>query len=207
MLLLALLVTAGVVALFVWQPWNAQAQGPAGTPTVTETGAPDASPTPGASAAASPTVDASAASTPEPVSTEDASELEACSTRDITVYAETDQESYGAGQLPQLSMTLTNNGESACLMDVGTATQEFKITSGSDTWWRSTDCQSESSNYVVQIAAGQTVSSTEAIEWDRTRSSVDTCDTDRPQAGAGTYHLEVSIGGIQAADTAMFLLG
>jgi hypothetical protein len=62
-----------------------------------------------------------------------------------------------------------------CLINVGTATQSFVITSGSDTWWRSTDCQSESSDQVVQLAPGQTVSSVTPLTWDRTRSSVDTC--------------------------------
>ncbi len=93
-----------------------------------------------------------------------------------------------------------------CLINVGTATQSFVITSGSDTWWRSTDCQSESSDQVVQLAGGQTVSSVSPLQWDRTRSSVDTCGSSRPQAAAGYYHLSVSIGGIQAADTKMFEL-
>ena len=93
-----------------------------------------------------------------------------------------------------------------CLINVGTATQSFVITSGSDTWWRSTDCQSESSDQVVQLAPGQTVSSVTPLTWDRTRSSVDTCASARPQAPAGYFHLSVSIGGIEAADTKVFQL-
>src|SRR5690606_26013548 len=98
------------------------------------------------------------------------------------------------------------DGAEACIMNVGTSTQKFEITSGSDTWWRSTDCQTESSDQVVQIEAGQSVSSVTPLEWDRTRSSVETCDKERPRAAAGWYHLQVSIGGIEAADTRMFQL-
>lgn len=120
--------------------------------------------------------------------------------------AVTDRESYGAGELPKLSITLSNDTDTPCLINVGTATQAFVISSGSDTWWRSTDCQSESSDQVVQLAAGQTVSSITPLEWDRTRSAVDTCATARPQARAGYFHLSVSIGGIEAADTRAFEL-
>ena len=120
--------------------------------------------------------------------------------------AVTDKDSYGGGELPQLSITLSNTSANPCLINVGTATQSFVIMSGSDTWWQSTDCQSESSNQVVQLDAGQTVSSVTPLTWDRTRSSVDTCDTSRQNALPGTYNLQVSVGGIQAADTKRFEL-
>lgn len=80
------------------------------------------------------------------------------------------------------------------------------ITSGSDTWWRSTDCQVEPSDQVVRLEAGQSVSTLEPLVWDRTRSAVDTCDGDRQAASAGYYHLSVSIGGIDAPDGVMFRL-
>ena len=95
-------------------------------------------------------------------------------------------------------------------MNVGTATQVFTITSGSDTWWRSTDCQSEPSDMVVLLAAGQTVSSATPLVWDRTRSAVGTCaaDANRPKApgGGASYHLAVEIGGIPSAQTRQLLL-
>ena len=144
--------------------------------------------------------------TPEAEASGTAPAIAACSTADITVLAVTDKDAYAAGEQPQLSITLSNNAATPCLINVGTATQSFVITSGSDTWWRSTDCQSESSDQVVQLAAGQTVSSVTPVVWDRTRSSVDSCGSSRPQAPAGYFHLQVSIGGIEAADTRMFEL-
>jgi len=200
--LLAVLAVAAIVALLIWQPWRGAA-GDAAKPAATTT--PTATPSPTPSAA--PTTPAPAPSTPAPDPSETATAIAPCSTSDISVFAVTDKDSYGSGELPKLSITISNDGDAPCLMNVGTTTQKFEITSGSDVWWRSTDCQTESSDQVVQIAPGQTVSSATPLEWSRTRSSVDTCDaTDRPTAGAGSYHLSVSIGGMEAADTRYFQL-
>ena len=81
--------------------------------------------------------------------------------------------------------------------------------SGDDVWWRSTDCQSEPSDMIVLIGAGQTVSSATPLTWDRTRSAVGTCtDGSRPHApgGGASYHLSVEIGGISSTEPQQFLL-
>ena len=127
----------------------------------------------------------------------------------MTVTPVTDQQTYATGQNPQLSISLTNNGTTDCTLNVGTSAQVFTITSGDDTWWRSTDCQTEPSDMVVLLAAGQTVSSAAPLVWDRTRSAVDTCSAaDRPRApgGGASYHLQVEIGGISSTDSAQLLL-
>ena len=205
-LLLAIVVVGGIVALVLalWQPWRSAAPVSTPAPSVSTSAvtAPPAAPSDDPSTApADPTP-----ADPTPEAEASGTAIAACSTADITVLAVTDKDAYAAGEQPQLSITLSNNGATPCLINVGTATQSFVITSGTDTWWRSTDCQSESSDQVVQLAAGQTVSSVTPVVWDRTRSSVDTCAASRPQAPAGFFHLQVSIGGIQAADTRMFEL-
>ncbi|MNY65604.1 hypothetical protein D3C86_2028970 [compost metagenome] len=94
-------------------------------------------------------------------------------------------------------------------MNVGTSAQSFTVTSGDDIWWRSTDCQSEPSDMIVLIGAGQTVSSAAPLTWDRTRSAVGTCaDGNRPMApgGGASYHLSVEIGGIASTEPKQFLL-
>ncbi len=203
-LVLVVLAVIAAVVLALWQPWRS-----AGAPSASQSPKPSASAaTPSASAtpaSASPSA-TPAAPSPTPTASATTPAIAVCTTADISVQAGTDKESYGAGELPQLSITLSNTSDAPCLINVGTATQSFVITSGSDTWWRSTDCQSESSDQPVQLAAGQTVSSVTPLTWDRTRSSVDTCGSSRPQAPAGYFHLQVSIGGIQAADTKMFQL-
>lgn len=198
---MSLLVVAGIVALAVWQPWRGGAA-PAPAESMSESAVPTS---PAVTPASEPTASA-AEPAPEPTESSTEPAIAACSTSNITVLAVTDRDSYGAGELPKMSITLSNDSDTPCLINVGTSTQAFEVSSGSDIWWRSTDCQSESSDQVVQLDAGQTVSSVTPLEWDRTRSSVDTCSAARPQAPGGTFHLAVSIGGIKAADTKSFIL-
>jgi hypothetical protein len=226
-LLLAVVATAAVIWLLVAQPWSVAASQdarPSSSPNqelaATDLPVPGTSSSPGASesatgsatdqgteqtdASATPSVDAEAPVAPSPGST-----AAACLARDVTVEPVTDQESYGTGQNPQLSIRLTNSGTTDCSLNVGTSGQSFTITSGSDVWWRSTDCQTESSDMVVLLAAGQSVSSSAPLVWDRTRSSVDTCAaTDRQTApgGGASYHLDVEIGGIASTESAQLLL-
>ncbi len=113
--------------------------------TATPSAAPSATPTPEATAGAAPSATPSGSATPS---------AKPCVNRDLTVEALTDLDTYEAGQNPQLSIRLTNNGSADCTLNVGTSGQSFTIASGSDVWWRSTDCQTEPSDMVVLLAAG-----------------------------------------------------
>jgi len=165
------------------------------------------SPSPSASPSASPSP--SPSPSPEGETPPPAAETAACTAQDVEVKAVTDAESYAADALPQLSISLTNKSAKDCTINVGTTTQKFTITSGSDTWWRSTDCQQNPSDMINTLKAGTTVTSAAPVTWDRTRSSVDTCGSgDRPKApgGGATYHLTVSIGGFDSAGSSSFIL-
>lgn len=205
--MLVLLVIVAAAVLAIWQPWRGSS---APVPSAVTPSATPTSPaaTSSAPATETPTVtDAADAAPPEASPSPSGEAIAACTTGDISVLAITDKDSYAAGEQPQLSISLSNTSSSPCLINVGTAKQAFVITSGSDTWWRSTDCQSEPTDQVVQLAAGQTVTSVTPLVWDRTRSSADSCgSTTRPAASPGFYHLQVSIGGIEGADTRMFEL-
>jgi cytoskeletal protein RodZ len=201
-LLLGILLVAGLVWLFIAQPWRSAAAPASPRPTAS-------TPTPTASGSATPTPEAT---TEEPSADPDAQAdagLPSCGNSDVTVEALTDQSSYAADQNPQLSIRLTNVSGVDCTMNVGTTGQSFTITSGADTWWRSTDCQTEPSDMIVTLTAGQSVTSSTPVTWDRTRSSVDTCaDVNRAKApgGGASYHLAVAIGGIPSGASAQFLL-
>lgn len=207
--LVALLVLVAIIAATVWlfvaQPWASAAQTDA-EPKPTRSGSAPASPSPSTPAPTdSPAPESAATTEPGPLETAPPT----CTRGDVTVEALTDQNEYGSGQNPQLSIRLTNTSDASCTMNVGTTTQSFTITSGSDTWWRSTDCQTEPSDMIVTLEAGQTVDSATPLTWDRTRSSVSTCDSEsRPVAGAGgaSYHLAVEIGGIASSQTKQFFL-
>ncbi|MEN8601430.1 hypothetical protein [Microbacterium rhizosphaerae] len=215
-LLVIILIVAGVW-LLIAKPWaSTAADANPPSPAVGAAGT-TALPVPAASTPAptdtpthDPTPSATPSATPSPTATHAATATAApCTSANVTVDAVTDQNTYPSGQNPKLSIRLTNHGAKDCTMNVGTTTQKYTVTSGSDTWWRSTDCQSEPSDMVVLIKAGQTVQSATPLTWDRTRSSVSTCNSQsRPRApGSGaSYHLGVEIGGIASAQTAQFIL-
>lgn len=198
--LLVLALAAVAVWAVIAQPWASE-------PSPAET-THSAAPTPQDSS--TPTPDETApSSSPSPSAQETAEGAPPCTAADVRVDAVTDADAYPAGELPELSISLANTGTTDCTIDVGSATQVFTVTSGSDVWWRSTDCQENSSSMVVTLAAGQTVSSAEPVVWDRTRSNVDTCaESNRPRApgGGASYHVSVAIGGFEGLVSKQILL-
>ncbi|MET0989586.1 MAG: hypothetical protein ABWY54_02965 [Glaciihabitans sp.] len=130
-----------------------------------------------------------------------------CDESDITVEAKTDATTYAAGVNPMLSLSVTNTGEEACTMSVGTDVQEYRITSGEELIWSSKDCQESPVALEQELAPGTPVDST-PFSWDRTRSDAAACDAERtPVTGEGaSYHLSVIIDGIESADTKQFVL-
>lgn len=130
-----------------------------------------------------------------------------CDPAKLTLEAITDATSYAEGQKPQLSFSLKSTMTEPCVVDAGSDIQEFVITSGSDEIWNSKHCQTGGEATTVVLQPGVPVQSS-SIEWDRTRSATDTCESDRPvvSAGGASYHLEVSVGDISSESTKQFLL-
>jgi cytoskeletal protein RodZ len=213
-LIAILTVVAAVAWLLIAQPWRGSATEVSPSPSATASASPSsdatlpvptADPTPAAEGDAAADAGVVEGTAPSPSATPEA---QPCSDGDVTVEAVVSQDSYAADQNPAFSIRLTNNG-AECTLNVGTSAQSFTVTSGSDTWWRSTDCQSEPNDMVVLLQAGQTVTSATPLVWDRTRSAVGTCgDVTRQRApgGGASYHLGVEIGGIASTTTAQFLL-
>jgi hypothetical protein len=131
----------------------------------------------------------------------------ACDPSVITLVPITDSSSYAADVQPQLSMSITNSGASACTFDVGTDAQVYLITSGADQIWSSKDCQTAPVAAKQVLQPGKTLSTT-PFAWDRTRSSTTTCTGSRPAvtAGGASYHLQVQVGDAKSADTKQFVL-
>ncbi len=132
----------------------------------------------------------------------------ACKPANITVEAITDKTSYGAEEMPQLSVSITNTGPNACKLDAGTKAQVFTITSGTEVYWKSTDCQTGAVDAEVLLQPGKTVKSQTPIGWDRTRSDPATCSAKRAlvPAGGASYHLATSVDGIASQATKQFIL-
>jgi hypothetical protein len=166
----------------------------------------DPSPTP----SAAPEESAPAAAPAEEESADPAA-VGACAPGQVEVVAVTDKETYEEGESPQLSWTISNTGAEPCALNVGTNAQVFTVTSGSDTVWTSTDCQTEGQDVEYPLppaASGAEPTSVSPLQWDRERSSPDTCDGERPEvtADGSSYHLTVSVGGFESEDTAQFIL-
>ena len=167
-------------------------------------------PKPSASTSETPSTAPTDAESPSPTpSGEQTPAIVACEAKDVEVSAVTDSDSYAAGVMPKLSISLTNTGTKDCTIDVGSTTQVFTVSSGSDIWWRSTDCQENPSSMIATLTAGTTVTSKDPVTWDRTRSSVETCTQENRQrapGGGASYHVEVSIGGFTSPSTVQILL-
>lgn len=147
---------------------------------------------------------------PEEPEAPEAPTVAACTPADVRVEALTDADTYASGVNPQLSISLSNTTANDCTINVGTTGQVFTVSSGSDVWWRSTDCQTEPSDMVVTLAAGQSFTSATPIAWNRTRSSVSTCEEGAGRqaapGGGSSYHLNVQIGGIPSSGSKQFIL-
>jgi len=191
---LAAVAVIAVILLIVFAPrGKSDASAPVATHTRTST--PKATTTASASSTTVPTTKAKASG-------------KACSPSAVDVEAITDANSYAAGVKPQLSFSLTNTGSVACVFNAGTAAQVFTITSGTEVYWKSTDCQTDPVNTKILLEPGKTLTS-DPITWDRTHSSSSTCSaTDREAvpAGGASYHLKVEVGGVTSDTTKQFLL-
>ncbi|WP_087014064.1 hypothetical protein [Leucobacter sp. 7(1)] len=131
----------------------------------------------------------------------------ACTAGQLRVTPVTDKGDYAPGELPGLSLSVENTGEAACTADLGTAGMELVVASGDDEVWRSTDCQENPESLPVIVDPGKPVES-EPVQWDRTRSSTETCAITRDPVNAdgASYHLRVTVAGTQGSGTAQFLL-
>ncbi|MFS4504796.1 hypothetical protein ACMA46_01025 [Clavibacter sp. Sh2141] len=199
--LLALLVVVAVIAVVVIIVSNL-GRGTA------DTAAPGATPSAEAADGGSGDPDASPAPTPS-ASTGTATNADgSCAAGQLTVTPITDAASYKAGVLPKLSFTVTNTGMEPCTANLGTTTQVFTISSGSDVYWKSTDCQTGAEDAQVELAA-RTPQTSSPFEWSRQRSSTTTCqEQERPAvpAGGATYTLSVEVAGVKSAEPKSFLL-
>ncbi len=160
---------------------------------------------------ASPTQDTESAAEPEPepsVPPEDQPvEGADCDPANVVVEAITDKASYAPGEQPQLSFSITNTSVVSCTYNVGTTQQLFTVTSGADQYWSSEDCETGAVDAPILLEPNRAQSS-EPIPWDRTRSSADTCDSDRAAApgGGATFSLNVTVGAASPAVPTSFLL-
>ncbi len=92
-----------------------------------------------------------------------------CDESKVVVGSSTNESVYRAGMNPALTLTVTNNGDKPCKINVGTSQMEFLVTSGDDRVFSSRDCQAEASDLMKSIEPGQTEKAN--FTWERNRTS------------------------------------
>ncbi|MCC3289451.1 MULTISPECIES: hypothetical protein [unclassified Arthrobacter] len=149
--------------------------------------------------AATPAAETKAPKAPKPAATPSES---ACPAESVLVTAATDAQVYPAGATPILALTVTNTGESACEINVGTSQMEFSVASGSDRIFSSTDCQDGGEDYLKKVEPG--ASETANFTWDRNRSAPG-CAAVASNPNPGYYVFTAKLGEV-TSETAVFEL-
>ena len=134
--------------------------------------------------------------------------VEPCTATDVEVVPVTDSAEYLDGAKPEFSFTIANVGSDPCTVNAGTSTQVFTVTSGEDTIWVSTDCQTDPIDGLITLEPDEPISSA-SFTWDRVWSDSETCDDENREevvAEGATYNLSVEVDGISSKDAKSFLL-
>lgn len=116
--------------------------------------------------------------------------------------AVTDKSSYASGDDPVLEMKITNAGSEDCSLNVGTSQQEFKIVSGADRIFSTTDCRADASDSEMTLKAGAT--ETARFTWDRRRSAPG-CKDVSSKPRPGTYTFTAKLGDVESGTTTFTL--
>lgn len=167
--------------------------------------APSPSGSTGTSTPRSSTAPAADESTAVPAA--DTADVAACNPKNLTVGAITDAVDYQAGVLPQISLTITNTGTTPCVYNVGTSQQVLTITSGAETYWMSSDCQTDAADLDAVLEPGKTETSA-PVQWSRERSAAGACDTPGAAvpANGASYYLTANVGDVTSKESRQFLL-
>lgn len=188
------LVVLGIVVLVVWLVVQAMG-GPAAPAAAPTTARPS-----GTAAPATPrtTPKPTSTSTPYPGGVTD------CPSADVAVTIVPAAPSFAAGVSPTFTLTITNNGGAACLVDAGDTHRAIVVTSGTDRIWSNQDCAAAGSDPRTLLLAPKQTDTTQ-LAWNRVRSAQG-CPSGLPAPAAGTYVATFSAGGATGAP-AVFTLG
>lgn len=127
-----------------------------------------------------------------------------CAPPTLTVGIAADAADVPAGASPTFTVTITNGGNTACVVDAGELQREVVITSGNDRVWSSKDCaRADSPARSLLLSPGMT--DTTSLAWNRIRSAPG-CPGNLPAPGAGTYQATVALAGTSSGPT-VFRLG
>ena len=114
-----------------------------------------------------------------------------CQPTALRIEPTADDDSYGVGATPRLSLRVTNTGTAACTRDLGQAAVELQVVSGNDRIWSSDDCAPGGPKRVTTLEPGKP--QVQRVTWNGRRSRPG-CAGDKEQAQAGTYRVLGRVG-------------
>ncbi|MBG6179061.1 DUF4232 domain-containing protein [Arthrobacter sp. CAN_A1] len=126
----------------------------------------------------------------------------ACDPGQVEVSASTDAADYAPEQNPVLTLTVTNTGDVACPVNVGTSQMEFLVTSGEDRIFSSVDCQEGAEDLTREIQPGESEEAN--FTWERNRSAPG-CVAVEANPTPGSYAVRVSLGERTSEETSFEL--
>ena len=127
-----------------------------------------------------------------------------CDPASVAIAMTADATSFAPGVSATFTVSLTNTGDEACLVDAGEAQREIVITSGSDRVWSNRDCIVPGTETRTLLLPGGGNDTTPFV-WNRIRSAQG-CPPDLPVPGPGTYAAQLTLAGV-SAPPAVFGLG
>lgn len=125
-----------------------------------------------------------------------------CRRADLSVTAATDAKTYPAGVLPHLSAVVRNDSDQPCRFRTAPARRIWTIASGADQVWSSADCTPDGGVGRARLRPGKSIAY--SLVWNRHRSE-DGCPATTDTAQPGTYRLDVSVNGVEAATVVFHL--
>lgn len=114
-----------------------------------------------------------------------------CDESKIVVESSTDSAVYPAGKNPVLTLTVRNQGEAPCAVNVGTSEMEFVLTHGDEKVFSSADCQAGAENLVKVLDASE--SEQAKFTWERSETKPG-CPATTSKLEPGSYVLTTRLG-------------
>lgn len=126
----------------------------------------------------------------------------ACEPGSLAATVTTDDARYSPDAVPVLTLTVRNDSEAPCEVEVGSIAAELVVTSGSDRVWSSDDCEQQGASRVVSIGPGDEDATT--VQWRRERSAPG-CADDLPAPRPGTYLVTGRLGEVTSEGVSFVL--
>jgi len=125
---------------------------------------------------------------------------EACLDKSVSLSFDSYPNFVKAGKKAEFEISVTNEGDHSCTVDVGARSREVVITSGSDRIWSSADCaESDDESNLVLLRPG--TANVGAVKWSGERSN-EQCSKGLPEPRPGNYKANVTLGEAEGTEVA-----